>query len=110
MRLGRHNTASLDIIRSCLKELPRAKSVAYFDTTFHQSIPDHIKAYPIRQDVAKDNWLRKYGFHGISYKFITRCAAEFLKKPLESTSIIALHLGSGASVCAIKGGKSLDTS
>ncbi|WEW55229.1 acetate kinase [Emydomyces testavorans] len=105
-----HNTASLDIIRTCLDEIPRAKSVAYFDTTFHQSIPEYIKTYPIHQDVAKSNWLRKYGFHGISYRFISRSVAEFLEKPLETTNIIALHLGSGASICAIKNGKSFDTS
>ncbi|EER26378.1 hypothetical protein D8B26_003254 [Coccidioides posadasii str. Silveira] len=105
-----HNTASLDIIRTCLNEIPGAKSVAYFDTTFHRSLPDYIKAYPIHQEVARSNWLRKYGFHGISYSFILRSVAEFLKKPVELTNIIALHLGSGASVCAIRGGKSIDTS
>ncbi|EEP82659.1 acetate kinase [Uncinocarpus reesii 1704] len=105
-----HNTASLDIIRTCLNEIPNAKSVAYFDTTFHQSLPDYIKTYPVRQDVARSNWLRKYGFHGISYKFIARSVAEFLKKPLDSTNIIALHLGSGASLCAIRAGKPIDTS
>ncbi|KAI1971664.1 hypothetical protein LOZ53_006275 [Ophidiomyces ophidiicola] len=105
-----HNTPSLDIIRTCLDEIPAAKSVAYFDTTFHRSIPDYIKTYPIRQEVARSNWLRKYGFHGISYEFVSRSVAEFLMKPLELTSIIALHLGSGASVCAIKNGKSLDAS
>ncbi|OAX84381.1 acetate kinase [Emergomyces africanus] len=105
-----HNTASLDIINICLREIPKAKTVAYFDSTFHQSMPDYVKVYPINPEKAKENLLRKYGFHGISYSFITRSVAEFFKQPIESTSIIALHLGSGASVCAIRNGKSIDTS
>lgn len=73
-------------------------------------MPDYVKTYPISPENAKKNWLRKYGFHGISYSFITRSVAEFLKQPIESTNIVALHLGSGASVCAIRAGKSIDTS
>ncbi|PGH19371.1 acetate kinase [Polytolypa hystricis UAMH7299] len=105
-----HNTSSLEIIRTCLEELPAAKTVAYFDTTFHQSLPDYVKTYPINPEIAKSNWLRKYGFHGISYSFILRSVAEFLEKPVEATNIVALHLGSGASACAIRNGKSIDTS
>ncbi|KAK2742383.1 hypothetical protein FQN55_007917 [Onygenales sp. PD_40] len=105
-----HNTTSLDIIRTCLHEIPHARTVAYFDSTFHQTMPDYIKTYPINPEIAKANWLRKYGFHGISYSFITRSVAEYLKQPVESTNIIALHLGSGASVCAIRNGQSIDTS
>ncbi|KLJ08408.1 acetate kinase [Blastomyces silverae] len=105
-----HNTASLEIIDTCLHEIPKAKTVAYFDSTFHQSMPDYVKTYPISPEKSKENWLRKYGFHGISYSFITRSVAEFLKQPIESTNIVALHLGSGASVCAIRAGKSIDTS
>ncbi|EEH04132.1 acetate kinase [Histoplasma capsulatum G186AR] len=105
-----HNTVALDIIDTCLNEIPMAKTVAYFDSTFHQSMPDYVKTYPISPENAKKNWLRKYGFHGISYSFITRSVAEFLKQPIESTNIVALHLGSGASVCAIRAGKSIDTS
>ncbi|OJD18149.1 acetate kinase [Emergomyces pasteurianus Ep9510] len=105
-----HNTASLDIINICLHEIPKAKTIAYFDSNFHQSMPDYVKVYPINPEKAKENWLRKYGFHGISYSFITRSVAEFFKQPIESTNIVALHLGSGASVCAIRNGKSIDTS
>ncbi|PGH11346.1 acetate kinase [Helicocarpus griseus UAMH5409] len=105
-----HNTSSLEIIKTCLHEIPKAKTVAYFDSTFHQTMPDYIKTYPINPEKAKSNWLRKYGFHGISYSFVTRSVAQFLKQPLESTNIVTLHLGSGASACAIKGGKSIDTS
>ena len=105
-----HNGAALTIVDSCIKELPDAINVACFDSQFHASIPPHIYTYPIDQDIAKKNRLRKYGFHGISYAFIARSVAEFLGKDLDKLNIIALHLGSGASACAIKGGKSWDTS
>lgn len=105
-----HNARGLEIVRSCMRVLPGAKNVACFDTQFHSTIPEHIRTYPINQDIAKSNKLRKYGFHGISYSFILRSVAEFLGKSVDDTSIIALHLGSGASACAIKGGKSWDTS
>lgn len=69
-----------------------------------------MRTYPINQEVARANGLRKYGFHGISYSFILRSVAEFLNKPVEKTNLITLHIGSGASICAIKDGKSVDTS
>jgi acetate kinase len=106
----RHNTTALDIIQTCLEEIPGAKTAAYFDTTFHQGLPDYVKTYPIDPEVAKSKLLRKYGFHGISYSFILRAVAEFLQKRPTSTTIIALHLGSGASACAIRNGQSVDTS
>ena len=105
-----HNASALAIVRACSKLLPKAKNIAYFDSSFHISLPEAIRTYPIDPKVAKRNKLRKYGFHGISYAFITRSVSEFLKKPQDETSIIALHLGSGASACAIKNGKSWDTS
>jgi acetate kinase len=105
-----HNAPALEIVDSCLKQLPHAQNVACFDSQFHGTIPEHVRTYPINQDVARKNGLRKYGFHGISYAFITRSVAEFLGKEERETSIIALHLGSGASACAIRGGKSVDTS
>jgi acetate kinase len=104
-----HNYSALEIIRTCKQELPNVKSVTFFDSAFHQTMPEHVKTYPINQEIAKANGLRKYGFHGISYSFILRSVAEFLKKPVEETNIIAMHIGSGASVCAIKNGKSVDT-
>ncbi|KAI9044384.1 putative acetate kinase [Aspergillus affinis] len=104
-----HNFSALEIIRSCRNELPSVTSITFFDSAFHQTLPDHVKTYPINQDVAKAHKLRKYGFHGISYSYILRSVAEFLKKPTEQTNIIAMHIGSGASMCAIKDGKSVDT-
>ena len=105
-----HNASALAIVKSCIKILPKAKNIAYFDTSFHATIPKAVQTYPIDPDVASRNKLRKYGFHGISYAFISRSVAEFLQKDQSQTSIIALHLGSGASACAIKNGKSLDNS
>lgn len=105
-----HNAPALEIIKSCIKVLPTAKNVACFDSQFHQTIPEHVWTYPIDPEIAKKNKLRKYGFHGISYAFITREVASFLGKEESETSIIALHLGSGASACAVKNGKSWDTS
>jgi acetate kinase len=97
-------------VRLCRKELPSVTSITYFDSAFHQTLPTYVRTYPINQEVAKANGLRKYGFHGISYSFILRSVAQFLGKPQEQTSIIAMHIGSGASMCAIKEGKSIDTS
>lgn len=105
-----HNASALEIVKYCLKELPRTRNVSVFDSQFHQTIPEHVCTYPINQEIAKKNKLRKYGFHGISYSFITRSVARFLGKEESDTSLIILHLGSGASACAIKGGKSWDTS
>lgn len=105
-----HNASALAIVKACIKGLPQAKNIAYFDSSFHSTIPEAVRTYPIDPDVAKKNKLRKYGFHGISYAFITRSVAEFLKKEEGKTSIIALHLGSGASACAISDGKSVDNS
>lgn len=105
-----HNASALAIVKSCMKALPKAKNIAYFDSSFHATIPKAIQTYPIDPKIASRNKLRKYGFHGISYAFITRSVAEYLKKDPGETSIIALHLGSGASACAVKNGKSLDNS
>jgi acetate kinase len=105
-----HNAPALEIIKACMEDLPSSKNIAVFDTQFHQTIPEHIRTYPINQEIAKKNGLRKYGFHGISYQFITRNVAEYLGKKVEDTSLIVLHLGSGASAGAIRNGKSWDTS
>jgi acetate kinase len=105
-----HNASALEIVKFLIKEMPETKNVAVFDSEFHQTIPEHIRTYPIDQEIAKSNKLRKYGFHGISYSFITREVAQYLGKKEEETSLIVLHLGSGASACAVKNGKSYDTS
>jgi acetate kinase len=105
-----HNAPALSIVRHSSTLLPKAVNIAYFDSAFHATIPKHISTYPIDQEVAKKNKLRKYGFHGISYSFITYAVSQFLNKSQDQLNIIALHLGSGASACCIRGGHSLDTS
>ncbi|KAF4338864.1 acetate kinase [Fusarium beomiforme] len=105
-----HNGVALSIVDTCISALPQTVNVACFDSQFHTTIPPHIYTYPIDPKIAKSNRLRKYGFHGISYAFITRAVAQYLGKDVSSLNMIALHLGSGASACAIKDGKSWDTS
>ncbi|KAH8704671.1 Acetokinase family-domain-containing protein [Phaeosphaeriaceae sp. PMI808] len=105
-----HNAPALTIVRAVADILPQAKNIAYFDSAFHNTLPDYICTYPIDQTIAKKNKLRKYGFHGISYNFIVHAVSNFLNKSTDEINIIALHLGSGASACCIKNGKSLDTS
>ena len=104
-----HNASAVAILQSCFKQLPNVRNVASFDSAFHHTIPAHIKAYAIDQKIAKSKGLRKYGFHGISYSYILRVVSAHLGKQPSDTSIIALHLGSGASACAIQNGKSKDT-
>ncbi|KAH3956706.1 acetate kinase [Parastagonospora nodorum] len=105
-----HNGPALTIVRAVADILPRAKNIAYFDSSFHNTIPDHICTYPIDQSIAQKNKLRKYGFHGISYSFIVHAVSTYLEKPKEELNIVALHLGSGASACCVMNGKSHDTS
>ncbi|KKA19443.1 Acetate kinase [Rasamsonia emersonii CBS 393.64] len=104
-----HNYSALEIIRTCMQELVHVRNIAYFDSAFHKTLPKHVRTYPINQEIATTKGLRKYGFHGISYSFILRYVAEYLGKPQDSTTLIVLHLGSGASMCVIRDGKSIDT-
>jgi len=105
-----HNAPGLAIIKTCQKVLPAAKNMAFFDSTFHASLPAAVKSYAIDPKVAKEKGLRKYGFHGISYQSILRSVSMYLNKSQQETNLIVLHIGSGASVCAIRMGKSIDTS
>jgi acetate kinase len=105
-----HNAPALSIVRAVADILPHARNIAYFDSSFHNTLPNYICTYPIDQSIAKKNGLRKYGFHGISYSFIVHAVSTYLKKPSEELNIVALHLGSGASACCIKNGISHDTS
>lgn len=105
-----HSWAALTIVALCKQQFQNAANIACFDTQFHVTIPKHIYTYPIDQDVAQQHGLRKYGFHGLSYSYLARSVCKFLGTDQAATNLIALHLGSGASVCAIQNGKSLDTS
>lgn len=105
-----HNAGALTIVKAVHKKCPKAVNVAFFDSAYHSSIPAPARTYAIDPKVATHNKLRKYGFHGLSYAFITRCVATHLQKPESETNIIALHLGSGCSATAVRNGKSLDNS
>lgn len=104
-----HNPPNLDGIRVALELFPKAKQVAVFDTAFHQTIPPHAHIYALPYNLYEKYKIRRYGFHGTSHKFVAgECAAK-LGKPLSESNIIAIHLGNGCSMTAIKQGESIDT-
>lgn len=105
-----HNPAHLIGIRAAQAAFPTLPQVAVFDTAFHQTMPEKAYLYALPYKLYRENNIRRYGMHGTSHLFITREAAALLGKKVEETNIINCHLGNGASVCAIKDGKSVDTS
>jgi len=106
-----HNPNSYSVIEVCLEELPGIPQFAVFDTSFHATMPEVSKQYAIPRELAEKYGYRKYGFHGLSYQFVSARAAGLLGKPLESLKLILCHLGTGgSSVVAVKEGKSFDTS
>jgi acetate kinase len=104
-----HNPASLRGIRELRRLLPDVPHVAVFDTAFHSTLPPEAYTYAIPADLADRLHIRKYGFHGTSYRYVTRKAAEFLGVPLERVNLVVCHLGNGASMAAIRNGESVDT-
>ena len=92
------------------KVLPNVPAVAVFDTAFHQTMPESAFLYSLPYEYYEKFGIRKYGFHGTSHKYVTERAAELLGRPLESLSLLSCHLGNGASIAAVEGGKSIDTS
>jgi acetate kinase len=105
-----HNPPNIIGIDACKELMPKTPMVAVFDTAFHQTLPDYAYVYPLPYDLYKNNGIRKYGFHGTSHKYVSKAAAEFLNKDIKSLKIITCHLGNGASLSAVEGGKSVDTS
>ena len=105
-----HNPANLIGIEVCEKLMPNAKQVAVFDTAFHQTMPSKAYLYAIPYGLYEKYKVRKYGFHGTSHKYVTARASALLGKPIEDLKLISCHLGNGASICAVNGGKSVDTS
>lgn len=105
-----HNPANLTGIRAFKEILPNVPMVAVFDTAFHQTMPKESYLYSIPKEYYSEYGIRKYGFHGTSHKYVSERAAEMLGIPLEQLRLISCHLGNGASITAIEGGKSLDTS
>ncbi len=104
-----HNPAHLQGIKACEKLLPGKPNIAVFDTAFHQTIEKERFLYPIPYEYYEKYGIRKYGFHGISHKYVAQRISEILEEPIENLKIINCHIGQGASLCAIQGGKSVDT-
>lgn len=105
-----HNPANLMGIRSCKKLLPDVPHVAVFDTAFHQTMPDYAYLYGLPYDYYVNHKIRRYGFHGTSHMYVSKRGAEILEKPVSELKLITCHLGNGASISAVKYGKSIDTS
>jgi acetate kinase len=105
-----HNPVSLALIEACLARYPDRPQVAVFDTAFHQTLPEAAYRYPVPAIWRHQFGARRYGFHGISHGYLARRAAELLDRDPETTNLILLHLGNGASACAVRGGRSVDTS
>ncbi|NCD08796.1 MAG: acetate kinase [Negativicutes bacterium] len=105
-----HNPANLAGIKACMELMPHVPHVAVFDTAFHQTIPAKAYLYGLPYELYIKYGLRKYGFHGISHQYVAEAAAEYLGKSLADLRLVTCHLGNGASVAAIKQGKSIDTS
>lgn len=105
-----HNPANLMGITAFKKILPEIISVAVFDTSFHATMPKHNYLYSLPLEYYNEFKVRKYGFHGTSHRYVSERAAEMLGKPIEELKIITCHLGNGASITAVDGGKSVDTS
>lgn len=105
-----HNPPNIIGINSCKALMPNTKMVAVFDTAFHQNMPEHAYIYALPYELYEENKVRKYGFHGTSHKYVSQVAAGMMNKDIKDLKIISCHLGNGASIAAIKGGKSIDTS
>ena len=105
-----HNPAHIVGIEAAQQAFPGLPNVAVFDTAFHQSMPEHAFLYGLPYKMYKEQGIRRYGMHGTSHYYISLKAAELLGKAHDSLNIINCHLGNGGSVCAIKNGKSVDTS
>lgn len=105
-----HNPANVTGIKAFRHILPNVPAVAVFDTAFHQTMPKSSYLYSLPYEYYEKYGIRKYGFHGTSHKYVTLKAAEMLGKPIEELRLISCHLGNGASIAAVHGGKSIDTS
>jgi len=105
-----HNRANLEGIKIMNNQYPHIPQFAIFDTAFHSTIPHYASLYAIPYNMYEDLHIRKYGFHGTSHSFVSKECAKLLETNIENINIISMHLGSGASICAIRGGKSIDTS
>ena len=105
-----HNPANVTGVEAIEELLPSVPQVGVFDTAFHQTMPKHAFMYALPYEVYEKYGVRRYGFHGTSHRYVSRRACEFLGVPYEEQKIITCHIGNGASITAIDGGKVVDTS
>ncbi|MCL2751697.1 MAG: acetate kinase, partial [Firmicutes bacterium] len=105
-----HNPANIMGVNACLRAMPETPMAAVFDNAFHATMPARAHLYAIPYEDYQQYKIRKYGFHGTSHLYVSQEAANILGRPVEELKIITCHLGNGASVAAVKGGKSVDTS
>lgn len=105
-----HNPVNILGIKAIFKLLPNLPQVAVFDTAFHQTLPEAAYMYALPYEHYQQHAVRRYGFHGTSYRYVSQEAAKRLNKPIEGTQFLIAHLGNGCSACAVKAGNSVDTS
>ena len=105
-----HNPANITGINACKAVMGDVPMVAVFDTAFHQTMPGKAFTYAVPYEYYQKDGIRRYGFHGTSHRYVSARCAELMGKPLEQLKLISCHMGNGSSVCAIDGGKSIDTS
>ncbi|MPQ44165.1 acetate/propionate family kinase [Clostridium tarantellae] len=105
-----HNPANIIGINACKALMPNVPMVVVFDTAFHQTMPEEAYVYALPYDLYEKNHVRKYGFHGTSHKYVSQKVAEEMGRNIEDLKIITCHLGNGASLTAVKNGKSIETS
>ena len=104
-----HNPANLIGIRACEKLMPGVPQVAVFDTAFHQTMPERAYIYGLPYEFYEKYGVRRYGFHGTSHSYVSKRTAAIMNRPIEDTKIVVCHLGNGSSICAVQGGRSIDT-
>lgn len=104
-----HNPANLVGIAACERIMPGVPQVGVFDTAFHQTMPERAYLYAIPYEYYEKYKIRRYGFHGTSHRFVSEEAAKMLGRPYDQTKTITCHLGNGGSICAVRNGKSIDT-
>lgn len=105
-----HNPAALIGINAAQQAFAKLPQIAVFDTAFHQTMDETAYLYALPYELYKEQGIRRYGFHGTSHLYVSREAAKLLNKPVDELNVITAHLGNGGSICAIKNGKSVDTS
>ena len=104
-----HNPANLIGIAACEEIMPGVPQVGVFDTAFHQTMPERAYLYALPYEYYEKYKVRRYGFHGTSHRFVSEEVCKMMDRPYDQTKVITCHLGNGGSVCAVRNGKSIDT-